>query len=216
MYSQTHNQKYRTLLIDFIIKNNICFSLVGKLETKALFEFLSLNTKQIARRTLMRNLKEKYERREATQKIKLRSTLNQESELLLQQIGGPELIAMEEEFIRYPNNELISEYCTKGLAQPDKVDSQIKPIYKLALAIPSALPIRIIGGRHTKDRGCRRGTKDEPNKDSQVLKKLCDHGSASVFIYDGDHEVPGLGAKEAVIETVKVMRREISKALYVQ
>jgi len=60
------------------------------------------------------------------------------------------------------------------------------------------------------------GAKDELNQGSQVLKKLCVQSMASVFIHDGDHEIPGLGAKEAVVETVKAMRRGISNALYVQ
>lgn len=60
------------------------------------------------------------------------------------------------------------------------------------------------------------GAKDELNKESRVLKALCDHRTASTFIHEGDHEVPGLGAKEAVTETVKTIRRSIFTVPYVQ
>jgi hypothetical protein len=58
---QTHNQRYRNLLVEFVIKNNLSFSLVDKPKTKALFSFLSLSTKQIPRKILMGDLKARYE-----------------------------------------------------------------------------------------------------------------------------------------------------------
>jgi hypothetical protein len=58
---QTHNQRYRNLLLEFVIKNNLSFSLVDKPETKALFSFLSPSTKQIPRKILMGDLKARYE-----------------------------------------------------------------------------------------------------------------------------------------------------------
>jgi hypothetical protein len=55
--NQTHNEVFRTLLLEFIIKNDLSFSLVDQPETKALFDFLNLNIKQVSRRTLMGDLK---------------------------------------------------------------------------------------------------------------------------------------------------------------
>jgi hypothetical protein len=61
---QTYNQRYRNLLLEWVIKNNLSFAIVDQLETKALFFFLSLSTKQISRRTLIRDLQTQYEARE--------------------------------------------------------------------------------------------------------------------------------------------------------
>jgi hypothetical protein len=58
---QTHNQRYRNLLLEFIIKNNTSFSLVNKPETKALFSFLSPLAKQIPLKILMGDIKARYE-----------------------------------------------------------------------------------------------------------------------------------------------------------
>jgi len=44
---QSHNERYRVLLLEFITKNNLSFALVEQLETKALFRFLSPDTKRI-------------------------------------------------------------------------------------------------------------------------------------------------------------------------
>jgi hypothetical protein len=38
---QTHDQRYRTLLLEFITKNNLSFDIVSQPETKALISFLS-------------------------------------------------------------------------------------------------------------------------------------------------------------------------------
>jgi hypothetical protein len=54
---QSHNKRYRSLLLEFITKNNLSFDLVKQPETKALFHFLSPNTKQISRGTLINDLK---------------------------------------------------------------------------------------------------------------------------------------------------------------
>lgn len=48
-------------LLQFIIKNNVSFSLIGQPETKALFKFLNPRTKQISRRTLGRELESKFD-----------------------------------------------------------------------------------------------------------------------------------------------------------
>lgn len=58
---QTVNQRFRTLLLEFIIKNNLSFSIVDQLETEQLLTFLSPTTTQISRRTLMKDLKARYE-----------------------------------------------------------------------------------------------------------------------------------------------------------
>jgi hypothetical protein len=54
---QTYNERYRVLLLKFIIKNNLSFRIVNQLETRKLFSFLSPVTKQISRRILIRDLK---------------------------------------------------------------------------------------------------------------------------------------------------------------
>ncbi|TVY19428.1 Hydrolase FUB4 [Lachnellula arida] len=56
------------------------------------------------------------------------------------------------------------------------------------------------------------GAKDPRKGDGELLKGLCDTRTATGFIHEGMHEVPGLGTKAAVTETVKAMRRGISKA----
>ena len=58
---QSHNERYRVLLLEFITMNNLSFKLVDQPETKALFTFLSPNTKQISRTTLMNDLKAQYQ-----------------------------------------------------------------------------------------------------------------------------------------------------------
>jgi len=62
--SLDHNQQYRLLLLEFIIKNNLSFSIVDQPETKALFTFLSPMTIQISRRTLMKDLKARFNAKE--------------------------------------------------------------------------------------------------------------------------------------------------------
>jgi hypothetical protein len=56
---QTHDQRYRNLLLEWVIKNNLSFAIADQPETKALFSFLSPATKQISRTTLMRDLKKR-------------------------------------------------------------------------------------------------------------------------------------------------------------
>lgn len=56
------------------------------------------------------------------------------------------------------------------------------------------------------------GAKDPRKGDGELLRGLCDARTATGFIHEGMHEVPGLGTKAAVTETVKAMRRGISKA----
>ena len=73
---QDHAQKYRSLLLEFITKNNLSFALVDQPETKALFTFLSPTTKQISRRTLMKELKARYQTGEAQLKVKLQDHID--------------------------------------------------------------------------------------------------------------------------------------------
>jgi len=61
VFNQTHNKRFRNLLLEWVIKNNLSFTIVDQLETKALFSFLSPSTTQISRITLMRDLKRRYE-----------------------------------------------------------------------------------------------------------------------------------------------------------
>jgi hypothetical protein len=71
MAEQSHDQRYRILLLEFIIKNNLSFSIVDQPETKALLDFLSPNTKQVSSTTLMRDLKARYMEAEEIQHQKL-------------------------------------------------------------------------------------------------------------------------------------------------
>jgi hypothetical protein len=68
---QNHNQRFRNLLLEWVIKNNLSFAIVDQEETKALFSFLSPTTKQISRQTLTRDLKARYESAEETIHTKL-------------------------------------------------------------------------------------------------------------------------------------------------
>jgi hypothetical protein len=73
---QTYDETFRTLLLEWIIKNNLSFSLVDQLETKALIKFLNPNAKQISRRTLMRDLKARYQVAEEIEHQKLQNHVN--------------------------------------------------------------------------------------------------------------------------------------------
>lgn len=64
-HQQTHDERFRVLLLEFVCKNNLSFRLVDQPETKALFEHLSPTTKQVSRWTLMKDLKARYERGES-------------------------------------------------------------------------------------------------------------------------------------------------------
>jgi len=64
VFNQTHNKRFRNLLLEWVIKNNLSFTIIDQLETKALFSFLSLSTTQISRITLIRDLKRQYEGKE--------------------------------------------------------------------------------------------------------------------------------------------------------
>jgi hypothetical protein len=65
---QTHNERYRTLLLQWIIKNNLSFSIVDQPETKELFGFLNPSIKLVSRKTLMDDLKKRYTAGENTQR----------------------------------------------------------------------------------------------------------------------------------------------------
>ena len=74
---QTHTQRFRTLLLQWIIKNNLSFSIVDQPETKELFAFLNPSLKLISRRTLMDDLKKKYEAGENVQRDRLLEHIEQ-------------------------------------------------------------------------------------------------------------------------------------------
>ena len=63
-FKQSTDKLYRSLLLEFIIKNNLSFSLVNQLKTKKLFSFLLLNLKQISRRILIKDLQARYQIKE--------------------------------------------------------------------------------------------------------------------------------------------------------
>ena len=52
---------------------------------------------------------------------------------------------------------------------------------------------------------------------SEQLSELCDEKAKAVLVHDGGHEVPGSGtSKDALISTVKVIRRAVDKAMHAQ
>jgi hypothetical protein len=58
---KTHQQRYRNLLLEFIIKTTSASPSSDKRETKALFSFVSPSTKKMPRKILMGDLKPWYE-----------------------------------------------------------------------------------------------------------------------------------------------------------
>ena len=56
-FDQSYNENFYTLLLEFIIKNNLSFFIINKKETKALIEFLNPDIKQIIYKTLISDLK---------------------------------------------------------------------------------------------------------------------------------------------------------------
>jgi hypothetical protein len=73
---QSHNERFRTLLLEFITKNNLSFRIVDQAETKALITFLSPQTKQVSKTTLMKDLKTRYESAEEVVHRKLQKHIN--------------------------------------------------------------------------------------------------------------------------------------------
>jgi hypothetical protein len=73
---QTHDEQYRTLLLEFIIKNNLSFCIVDQPKTKALFIFLSPKTKQCLTKTLIKDLKTRYKIAEEEIHKKLQAYIN--------------------------------------------------------------------------------------------------------------------------------------------
>ncbi|KUJ10866.1 uncharacterized protein LY89DRAFT_251644 [Mollisia scopiformis] len=57
---QSHDERYRVLLLAFILKNNLSFSLVDQPETRDLISFLSPTTKQVSRKVMMIDMKNLY------------------------------------------------------------------------------------------------------------------------------------------------------------
>ena len=56
------------------------------------------------------------------------------------------------------------------------------------------------------------GRSDPVKAESVLLGQLCDERLRTIFTHEGGHEVPGRGAGNTVIETVKAMRRGIDTA----
>jgi hypothetical protein len=80
---QTTNERFRDLLLLFITKNNLSFSLVDQPETRALFTFLNPSIKQISRRTLRKDIQLRYEEGETIQKDKLLSHVDEGGRIAL-------------------------------------------------------------------------------------------------------------------------------------
>ncbi|KAI1366055.1 serine hydrolase FSH [Xylaria arbuscula] len=56
------------------------------------------------------------------------------------------------------------------------------------------------------------GNEDDRKKECQDALAICDPDLLSVFVHDGGHEIPGLGAKNGLSDTVKIARRGITRA----
>lgn len=64
--------------------------------------------------------------------------------------------------------------------------------------IPIPIPMAIVNGKT-----------DEKFEECQRVGSICDPGLLSVFVHEGGHEVPGLGAKSGVPGAVRAARRAI-------
>lgn len=56
------------------------------------------------------------------------------------------------------------------------------------------------------------GEKDERKEECRRIQAICNPDLLSVFLHQGGHEVPGIGAKSGLLETVKMARRGITRA----
>ena len=80
---QIYNKRFRNLLLQWIIKNNLSFLIVDQPKTRELFNFLSPKTKLISRATLMRDLKKRYIAGENTKQDKLLDFIEQGGRIAL-------------------------------------------------------------------------------------------------------------------------------------
>jgi hypothetical protein len=80
---QSKDERYRDLLLLFITKNNLSFSLVDQPETRALISFLNPTIKQISRRTLRKDIQRRFEQGENSQKTKLQAHINTDGRIAL-------------------------------------------------------------------------------------------------------------------------------------
>jgi len=72
---ELHNAKFRKLILNYILKNNLAFSTVEQPEFEAIVEFLSPRTQQISRRTLMRDLIKEFNTGKDTLKAELQGAM---------------------------------------------------------------------------------------------------------------------------------------------
>lgn len=56
------------------------------------------------------------------------------------------------------------------------------------------------------------GKEDELRDGCSQLAALCEPNLLSVYVHEGGHEVPGLGAKLGLLEAVKIARRGVIRA----
>lgn len=56
------------------------------------------------------------------------------------------------------------------------------------------------------------GKEDELGDGCCQLAALCEPNLLSVYVHEGGHEVPGLGAKTGLLEAVKIARRGVIRA----
>lgn len=56
------------------------------------------------------------------------------------------------------------------------------------------------------------GEMDQRKEECRSLQGICDQSLLSVFVHEGGHEVPGLGTKSGVLDSVRVARQAITRA----
>jgi hypothetical protein len=79
---------------------------------------------------------------------------------------------------------------------------EVKVLGKLAPGTePLSIPMAIIYG-----------DADERKRECQGVQAICDPGLLSVFVHEGGHEIPGLGAKNGLSGAVKMAHRGITRA----
>lgn len=56
------------------------------------------------------------------------------------------------------------------------------------------------------------GEADERGQECRGVENVCDPGLLSVFVHEGGHEIPGIGAKGGLSGTVRMARRGLARA----
>ena len=72
---ESTNENYRRYLVEWVIKNNLSFSIVDQPETKRLFKLIAPNITQVSRRTLTRDLQSRFDAAFTQIKAKVREQI---------------------------------------------------------------------------------------------------------------------------------------------